>query len=131
MVAFQNTRVHPKSKQPSFEVCSAWLFLRNEVDFVNVRFDSGNLDCQPLNPWTSMAARDASGHTFYSQPQLTHLLKHTQNFLPEIFGFLLDFFLQPQYSHLLNHTFLQKNHAPTNSEAIPSENLLLHHANLK
>ena len=73
LFAFQNTRVHPKSKQPSFEVCIAWLFLRNEVDFVNVRFDSGNLDCQPLNPWTSMAGRDAPGENFLPSASINSL----------------------------------------------------------
>ena len=55
-----------------------------EVDFVNVRLDSRNLDCQPLNPWTSMAARNALGPAFYRRSRLADLLNHPQEFLAEI-----------------------------------------------
>ena len=55
-----------------------------EVDFVNVRLDSRNLDCQPLNPWTSMAAGNALGPAFYRRSRLADLLNHPQEFLAEI-----------------------------------------------
>ena len=47
--------------------------LLDEVDFVNVRLDSRNLDCQPLNPWTSMAGRDAPGENFLPSPSINSL----------------------------------------------------------
>ena len=74
------------SSQVSFKVrCAGPLpLLLDEVDFVNVRLDSRNLDCQPLNPWTSMAAGNALGPAFYRRSRLADLLNHPQEFLAEI-----------------------------------------------
>ena len=68
------------------------LLLLDEVDFVNVRLDSRNLDCQPLNPWTSMAARNALGPAFYRRSRLADLLNHPQEFLAEIEQYSLTSF---------------------------------------
>ena len=74
------------SSQVSFKVrCAGPLpLLLDEVDFVNVRLDSRNLDCQPLNPWTSKAAGIALGPAFYRRSRLADLLNHPQEFLAEI-----------------------------------------------
>ena len=66
--------------------------LLDEVDFVNVRLDSRNLDCQPLNPWTSMAAWNALGPAFYRRSRLADLLNHPQEFLAEIEQYSLTSF---------------------------------------